>query len=205
MNSPDHIEKPNAPATARNRQAILEVLQVELASAVDVLEIGSGTGQHAVFFAQAMPNLLWQTSDRSINLDGIRAWVDDSSLNNVLPPLSIDVLENPQVGQTFDAVFSSNTAHIMSEAAVRKMFALVGQVLRPGGAFCLYGPFNIDGKFTSDSNAEFDRSLKEQDPAMGIRELDNLHRLAASNGMQPANHYALPANNQLIVWRRREE
>ena len=158
--------RPDAPATRRNRDAILEVLRSELSAAVSVLEIGSGTGQHAVYFGRALPDLRWQTSDRAENHETILTWLAHEALANVQPPLALDVLEVDRLADDYDAVFSANTAHIMSFPAVEKMFSLTGSVLRPGGVFCLYGPFNIDGEFTSESNRQFDRSLQEQNAAM---------------------------------------
>ena len=191
---------PSAPATERNREAILEVLQRELADAGAVLEIGSGTGQHAVFFGQNMPDLQWQTSDRTDNHAGIVAWVGTAGLENVAQPIELDVEKVDAVSGNYDAVFSANTAHIMSFAAVVCMFRLVGGLLSNGGAFCLYGPFNVNGEFTSASNDAFDQSLKSRDPLMGIRDLEALIKLGMQNGLEIASQYAMPANNMLLVW-----
>lgn len=192
--------KPNAPAAERNQEAILEVLSDELRDCRAILEIGSGTGQHAIFFASQMSWLSWQTSDRLENHDGINAWLVDANLDNVKVPLRLDVLEPVQISDKFDAVFSANTAHIMSVAAVECMFQIVGERLIGGGKFCLYGPFNQDGNFTSDSNRDFDANLKTQDPAMGIRDLEKLDDFAAANEMRRASLYAMPANNMIAVW-----
>lgn len=193
---------PNAPATERNRDSILEVLRNEFEHAESVLEIGSGTGQHAVFFARKLPWLDWQTSDREQNHDGINAWLSDAALENVLPPLSLDVEEVGEVPGEYDAVFSANTAHIMNFDAVKCMFTIVGGRLATKGCFCLYGPFKVDGDFTSESNEAFDSSLRSQDPRMGIRDLESLHELASDNGLRHDRSYAMPANNMLIVWRK---
>lgn len=193
-------EKPNAPATERNRDPILAVLRDELREATSVLEIGSGTGQHAVYFAAELPHLRWQTSDRRENIDGIQRWVSDGGAKNALAPVVLDVQEATSIDGNYDAVFSANTAHIMSFAAVECMFSLVGGLLPGGGKFCLYGPFNIANEFTSDSNREFDASLKRQDANMGIRDLAELDRLAESNDMHRVALYAMPANNMLAVW-----
>ena len=183
------MDKPCAPASARNAAPILGVLRRELRDRTRVFEIGSGTGQHAVTFAAALPGITWQTSDLVQSHDGIRAWIEESGLGNVLPPIAFDVL-------------SANTAHIMSYDAVRRMFALAGTMLRPGGIFCLYGPFSRGGRFSTASNATFDASLRARDPAMGIRDLDDVDGLAGENGMQRARTYAMPANNLLVVWAR---
>lgn len=194
--------RPDAPATHRNRDVILEVLAEEFRDAQSVLEIGSGTGQHAIHFAASLPGLQWQTSDRRENHDGINAWIASSGLTNVKTPLELDVLQTTAVDGVYDAVFSANTAHIMSYPAVERMFALVGITLSAGGLFCLYGPFNLNGQFTSDSNEQFDRSLQSQDPQMGIRELDDLDRLGVDNGLEQIRRYAMPANNMLVVWQK---
>lgn len=193
-------EKPFAPATERNAQAILEVLRHEFRSCRSVLEIGSGTGQHAVSFAAEMGHLTWQTSDRDENHCGIHAWIEEAALANVRKPLSLDVLTAPASCDQYDAVFSANTTHIMSYAAVEKMFGIVGQVLPDAGVFCLYGPFRQNGAFNTPSNEEFDRSLRARDPAMGIRDLEDLDGLAIDEDLRRARLYAMPANNQLAVW-----
>lgn len=196
------LEKPSAPATDSNRDAILEVLREELSEASSVLEIGSGTGQHAVYFGDKMPWLDWQTSDRAENHAGINAWIAESSFRNVRRPLDLDVLATTRLAGVYDAVFSANTAHIMSFDAVVCMFMIVGRALQHGGVFCLYGPFNLGGKFTSPSNEAFDRSLRLQDPEMGIRDLESLQELGAEHGLQLIRRYAMPANNMLLVWKK---
>lgn len=191
-----------APATDRNRDAILDVLSEEFEQVSSVLEIGSGTGQHAVYFADKMPWIEWQTSDRPENHSGINAWVAESSLHNVRPPLDLDVEKVTQLAGVYDGVFSANTAHIMSFDAVVCMFAIVGRTLREGGVFCLYGPFKLDGDFTSPSNEAFDRSLRSQDPNMGIRDFETLLEFGTENGLRTVRRYAMPANNMLLVWRK---
>jgi cyclopropane fatty-acyl-phospholipid synthase-like methyltransferase len=193
---------PNAPACERNRQPILDVLRQELAGRSRVLEIGSGTGQHAVFFAAELPQVAWQTSDRPENHQDIRAWLEHAGPDNVLPPLVLDVETFEPGGLSFDAVFSANTAHIMPVETVRRMFGLVGEVLEAGGVFCLYGPFNFEGGFSSDSNAAFDASLKQRNAGMGIRDIGELDEFAAAAGLVRVRLYAMPANNHLAVWRK---
>ena len=195
---------PFAGAAARNASPILGVLRHELRGRSTVFEIGSGTGQHAVTFAAALPELTWQTSDLGQSHDGIRAWIDESGLGNVLPPEDFDVLTAAVPAQRYDAVYSANTAHIMSAAAVQRMFELAGAMLKPGGVFCIYGPFSRGGRFNTRSNAEFDASLRARNPSMGIRDLDDLEDLAGSNGMVLARTYAMPANNLLVVWASKE-
>ena len=181
---------------------ILEVLRDELSNSRSVLEIGSGTGQHAVYFAATLDQLTWQTSDRVFNHSGINAWIDFSDLDNVLPPLDIDVLITIEVEGDYDAIFSSNTTHIMSMVAVRRMFALAGRTLPVEGIFCLYGPFYIEGTFTSESNQSFDRSLRAENPEMGIRDREVLDDIANANNFERVRLYAMPANNMIAVWQK---
>lgn len=191
---------PNAPAAIRNREAILEVLRHELDGKLKVLEIGSGTGQHAIHFAAGLAELTWQTSDRVQNHDGIRQWIASSGLDNVINPLELDVSDHPDINVKYDAIFSANTAHIMSADSVADMIELVGKALTPGGKFLLYGPFCSDRKFTSESNQRFDESLKAQDPSMGIRDLEWLDELADRQKLARVRTYAMPANNMLVAW-----
>ncbi len=192
--------KPYSESCEQNREPIIEVLRVELEGRSRLLEIGSGTGQHAVYFAPAFPGLLWQTSDVAVMHAGIQAWLDDAAPDNILPPLVLDVSRDTWPTARFDAVYSANTAHIMAWPDVECLFAGVGSVLEPGGVFCLYGPFNYDGRYTSDSNARFDDWLKARDPASGIRDFQALQVLAEKAGMVLKSDYAMPANNRTLVW-----
>lgn len=192
----------DAPATARNRQPILEVLKQEMNACQNVLEIGSGTGQHAVYFAEKMPGVTWQTSDREENRADIAARLRSAALDNIGLPLALDVLHDKDPDGTYDGIFSANTSHIMSIQAVVALFALVGRLLPEGAPFCLYGPFRIDGEFTSESNEQFDTSLRQRDSAMGIRDLEYLDELATLAQLQRTALYAMPANNFIAVWRK---
>ena len=195
--------KPFAESCEQNKLPILEVLRTEFAHATRVLEIGSGTGQHAVFFAAQLPHLDWQTSDVRDYHSGIKAWIDEARLPNIHAPLDLDVSDAwPRA--SYDGVFSANTVHIMAWAEVEATFAGVGTVLEGGGRFCLYGPFNYGGKFTSDSNARFDQWLKARDARSGVRDFEALDRLARAAGMELTNDYAMPANNRTLVWRKRD-
>ncbi len=193
---------PDSPATTRNRNAILEALRFELRDCKSVFEIGSGTGQHAVHFAAAMPWLVWHTSEIPENHEGICAWINSADVPNVRMPLEYIAGSTVRTGSRFDVVFSANTAHIMSVGEVGSMFADVFRLLNPGGKFCLYGPFNESGRYTSDSNATFDAGLRARKTSMGIRDREELNRLADGNGMVECRRYAMPANNQLLVWRK---
>ena len=191
-----------APAAERNAQPILGVLRNEFSETKSVFEIGSGTGQHAVLFAASLPHLVWQPSDVEENLQGIGAWVGEAALANVKEPLSCDVLAPATVpAASYAAVFTANTAHIMSFTAVEKMFAMVARLLQPAGIFVLYGPIRQNGNFNTPSNAAFHESLQRGDPEMGIRDLEDLDRLAEAGGMRRERVYAMPANNHIVVWR----
>lgn len=193
-------DKPVSEYANRNSGPILEVLRQALADRERVLEIGAGTGQHAVCFASAMPHLVWQASDRAENIAGIRAWIDDAALPNLPQPLVVDVMQDTVPAGAFDAVYSANTAHIMGVDAVDRMFAIVGATLTDDGVFCLYGPFRQNGEFNTPSNAQFDQSLRARDPAMGIRDIELLDKLATREGMSRSRLVAMPANNHLAVW-----
>ncbi len=194
-------DRPYAESAQRNAEPILEILRHEFRDRSEVLEIGSGTGQHAVRFASELEHLKWQTSDLDENHAGISAWVADARLPNVRAPISLDVM-TADLSSSYDAVYSSNTAHIMSFDAVVRMFALVANVLQPEGVFCLYGPFRRFGEFNTESNAQFDANLRSRDPAMGIRDLEELDELGAMHGLRRTSLYAVPSNNLVAVWRK---
>ena len=195
--------KPYAESCDQNRDPILKLLKDVFAASTKVLEIGSGTGQHAVFFADKLPHLLWQTSDLPANHAGIRAWLHEQGSERVLAPIAIDTTESVwPLGGPVDAVFSANTAHIMHWPAVEGMFAGIGRHLATGGVFALYGPFNYEGRYTSESNARFDRWLKDRDPESGIRDFEALCELARAAGMELLTDYEMPANNRTLVWRK---
>jgi len=195
-------DKPFSESCVENRAPILEVLRPRLDGCRRLLEIGSGTGQHAVYFAPELPRLSWQTSDRRENHPGIMAWLDESGLTNVRAPICMDVLRDPWPLERFDGVFSANTAHIMSPEAVEAMFRGVGDILQPEGQFLLYGPFNCDGRYTSASNERFDAWLKARDPVMGIRDLTWLTGLALAAGMVLVEDIEMPVNNRTLVWQK---
>ena len=195
------MDKPHAPATDRNRDPILSVLRERFSDRHSVLEIGSGTGQHAVYFAGALPWLRWQTSDVAGHLPGIQLWLDEAGLPNTPAPVALDLREDwPDV--SFDAVFSANTLHIMGWPEVQRLFQALGRHMPPGGLLTVYGPFNYGGRFTSDSNAAFDASLRAGNPASGLRDVEAVHALAATAGLQLVEDRAMPANNRCITWQR---
>ncbi|MEK7839608.1 MAG: DUF938 domain-containing protein, partial [Pseudomonadota bacterium] len=166
-----------------------------------VLEIGSGTGQHAVFFATTLPDLIWQASDCRENLAGIQAWLDEAALPNTPPPIELDV-NGAWPRRHFDAVFSANTLHIMSWAQVQRLFTGLGDLMTGDAKLIIYGPFNYGGKFTSESNANFDVWLKECGSHQGIRDFEAVNSLAAEIGLELIEDRAMPANNRCVVWRR---
>ena len=197
-----HYAKPFSEACEQNKDPILAVLDRYFTEPGAILEIGSGTGQHAAYFGAALPHLHWQPSDVAEHLPGIRLWVEEAALPNVAEPLELDVRRSPWPLNEADGIFSANTAHIMHWPDVEAMFAGVGRVLRSGGCFCLYGPFNENGEFTSESNARFHMSLQMRDPGMGIRDKADLDRLAAAAGLERIDDVVMPVNNFTLVWRK---
>ncbi|HET7925811.1 MAG TPA: DUF938 domain-containing protein [Rhodanobacteraceae bacterium] len=197
-------EKPFAPACERNRDPILAVLRAHFADRSRVLEIGSGTGQHAVHFAAALPYLVWQTSDVAENLPGIRAWLDEAKLPNTPAPIALDVDGGAWPATPFDAIFSANTLHILSWPEVEKLFAALDAITTHDAKLAIYGPFNYEGAFTSESNAAFDESLKRRAPHMGIRDAEAVDALARKAGFSLIDDVAMPANNRTRIWQRQE-
>lgn len=194
---------PFSPACERNRGPILECLRPLLAERRRVIEVGSGTGQHAAWFAPRLPQLQWVTSDLPAHHAGIRAWLEDSGAPNLEGPLALDVLAEPwpDLGGV-DAAFSANTAHIMPETAVVAMFEGLGRRLPAGAPFCLYGPFVEQGRHTSASNEAFDADLRARGAGMGVRDLGWLMQVAALAGFGLEAVAPMPANNRVLVWRR---
>ena len=194
------MNRPWVPAADENKAAIYAAIEPWLNG--EVLEIASGSGQHAVHFAALKPELRWQCSDLAENLDGIAAWIEFSGLDNLLPPLALDV-DGEWPRRLYDRVFAANCMHIMAEASIVNAFAGVGRCLRPGGVLMLYGPFNYGGEYTADSNARFDRQLRARDPASGIRDFEWLDRLAGEAGLELLSDITMPANNRTLVWQKR--
>lgn len=194
------MNRPFAESCEENKGPILEVLQRVFADRRRVLEVGSGTGQHAIWFARHLPHLVWQTADLPESHAGILAWLAEGP-SNVLPPIVLDAARPDWSDLTgFDAVFSANTVHIMHWEAVEGLFAGVGRILPAGGRFALYGPFNYDGRYTSESNARFDRWLKSRDPGSGVRDFEALDALAHRAGLRLEHDHEMPANNRTLVW-----
>jgi len=206
--------KPFSQACENNKEAILSVISTLLKDKQKLLEIGSGTGQHAVYFTEKLPHLNWQTSDREENHEGINQWIDEDLLNqefnnnifnnNIERPIEIDALDYKWPEKIYDAVYSANTAHIMPWLAVQSFFKGAGEALIKGGIFILYGPFNYDGAFTSESNVLFEQWLKSVDTNRGIRDFEKVNQLAYESGLHLINDYEMPANNRILVWEKRE-
>ncbi|RDI97242.1 DUF938 domain-containing protein [Dyella solisilvae] len=195
------MDKPNAPSCERNRDPILEVLRARYADRRRVLEIGSGTGQHAVHFAAALPQLSWQCSDQAENLAGIRQWLDEARLPNTPPPIELDVA-GTWPAEDYDAVFSANTLHIMAWPEVEQLFEHLAGVTTADAVLVIYGPFNYGGRYTSDSNAAFDQWLQARGAHMRIRDAEAVDALAEVAGFDLVDDIAMPANNRSRVWRR---
>jgi SAM-dependent methyltransferase len=192
---------PYSEACERNRGPILEVLREAFADRRRVVEIGAGTGQHAVHFARNLPQLAWQPTDRAEYLAGLAARIAAEGPPNLGTPLELDVLHDPWPAVSGDAVFSANTLHIMSWQAVEALFAGLPRILEPGGVVAIYGPFKYGGQCTTASNAAFDAMLRERDPESGLRDFEEVDALVAAVGLELQADHAMPANNQLLVWR----
>ena len=194
------MDKPFSQACENNKRPILEVLQRVFAHSKKVVEIGSGTGQHAVFFAAQLPHLLWQPTDLAVNLPGITQWLNAQPQFNLLAPVPLDIQHNTWPVTDFDAVFSANTAHIMAWELTMEMIRQTACKLKSGGVYALYGPFNYGGQYTSASNAQFDQWLKSVNPSQGIRDFEEVGRVASGAGLSLLEDNAMPANNRLLVW-----
>lgn len=205
------MTKPFSEACLRNQQPIADALHSLLPTAANVLEIGSGTGQHAVFCAQALPHLTWQTSDLPQHHEGMLKWIEDAALDNVLPPLVLDV-NQPwpliEVDQVFTAshvftathVFTANTVHYIAWDSVVNMFTKVSALLPEKGLFVIYGPVNVNGQYTSEGNAGLDEWLKTcVNPLAGIKDITDIEQLANDQGLALIDNLAMPANNRLLV------
>ncbi|MDX2463885.1 MAG: DUF938 domain-containing protein [Porticoccus sp.] len=195
-------QKPFSQACENNKQAILDVLLRVFSDRQQVFEVGSGTGQHAVYFSQKLPNLVWQTADLEANHRGINAWINEFPTENIRPPLTLDADHTPWPYSPVDAVFTANTCHIMAWSSVINMFSGLDTLLTRNGVLAIYGPFNYGGKFTSESNERFDQWLKQQAPHQGIRDFEAVNQLAEKIGFKLKEDNSMPANNRLLVWKR---
>lgn len=195
---------PFSQACENNKQPILSVLQKELQDYHQVLEIGSGTGQHSVYFAPRLAHLDWQTSDVVNNHYVIKAWHEKHPASNLHAPLAFDLRVDPIPssvnGQPYDAVFTANTLHIITWPLVERLFKLVGEALPLNGKLIVYGPFNENGHYSSDSNRQFDAHLRQRDPNSGIRHKEDIIGLAEQHHLALKSQYQMPANNEILVF-----
>lgn len=187
-------------ACERNKEPIRKILAQAFPHSRKVLEIGSGTGQHAVHFAAHFPHLVWQPTDTGDYLPGLRERIAQEGTPNLLLPLELDVRELPWKVESVDALFTANTLHIMSWPTVKALFRGLGAVLAGPAVLCIYGPFRYSGQYTSTSNAEFDRFLQARDPASGLRDFEQVNILASEQGLSLLEDHAMPANNRLLIW-----
>lgn len=194
--------KPYSQACENNKIPIFNSLEKWFRDVEDVLEIGTGTGQHAVYFAEQLPALFWQTSDLIDNHPGIIQWIEDAQLSNIEYPILLDVKTNVWPDAKFDAVYTANTCHIMHWHEVVAMFEGVSTILSSGGLFIIYGPFNYNNAYTSQSNEHFDRMLRKRDPKSGLRNIEDLISLAGQNTFRLMEDNEMPANNRLLVFKR---
>ena len=193
------IHKPFSQACENNKDPILQVIRTVFCQPTTVWEIGSGTGQHACYFAEHLTHLEWQPTDRSENIPGISLWREEAKLANLRPPLTLDVTDALWPCSSIDALFTANTLHIMSWDEVRILFDRLTEYLNPKALICIYGPFNYNNAYTSDSNAYFDQWLKSQNTLSGIRNFEDIMSLSTSCGFSLLNDIAMPANNRLLV------
>lgn len=196
------MTKPFSQACENNKQPILAQLHNAFANKEHVLEIGSGTGQHGVYFAQNLPHLIWQTSDLPCNHQGINQWIDDSVISNIRRPLSIDLTNIQPLPIKADAIFTANTLHIISWPLVKRFFDLAGKQLSKNGILCIYGPFNYQGHYTSQSNANFDAWLKSRDELSGIRDFEAVCQLAEHASFSLQKEIEMPANNRMLLFKK---
>ncbi len=196
------MTKPFSQSCENNKQPILKILSRAFAQQKQVLEIGSGTGQHAIYFAKNLPFLTWQTSDLLINHKGINQWIDDFPTSNIKRPLSINLVKPQLLNENIDTIFSANTFHIISWPLVQNFFSFVEKLLVKNGILCIYGPFNYKGEYTSESNAKFDLWLKARDEQSGIRDFEAVYQLAIKAGLTLIEDIEMPSNNRILIFKK---
>ena len=193
------MDKPYSQSCENNKTPILAIIREVFSEPVTVWEVGSGTGQHACYFASELPHLVWQATDVTENLAGINAWLNEVQLPNLSQPLVLDVIDLVWPCDRMDAVFTANTLHIISWQSVEILFERFQSYLNPSAKVCIYGPFNYNGSYTSESNARFDQWLKSRNPLSGIRDFEAVMALAEHAGLRLLTDNAMPANNRLLV------
>lgn len=192
------MRKPYSESCDQNKLPILSIVEPIFADCSEVLEIGSGTGQHAIYFAEKMPHLLWRCSDCAPYLAGINQWIEDSHISNVITPTTLDVSTSQWPTNPVDAVFTANSFHIMHDQDVINLMNGAGKLLNAGGHLVIYGPFNYNGEFTSASNKSFEQWLKSRDPLSGIKNFEDIESLAIQNGLKLCRDYEMPTNNRIL-------
>jgi len=202
---PNKMIKPFSESCDQNREPILNVIRPLFSDITNILEIGSGTGQHAVFFAEKMPHLIWHTSDQLAYHEGIKQWLVEAALENTRPPIALNVstddwsaIKNKHI----DAIFSANAVHIMSWENVVDFIKNAGDLLPINGLLVLYGPFNYNHAYTSESNARFDIWLKQQNSQSAIRDFEAIDQLANKVGLMLQDDVEMPANNRILCWKK---
>ena len=196
------MTKPFSQSCENNKQPILQVIQTVFNKPATVWEIGSGTGQHACYFAQNLPHIIWQTTDREENRQGLDSWIEEANINNLPKSLKLNVADKTWPCQQIEALFTANTLHIMNWQAVENLFSRLKNYLSEKAAVCIYGPFNYNGQYTSSSNEEFNQWLKMRDPESGIRDFEATERLAKTAGLMLKNDHQMPANNRLLIFQK---
>jgi cyclopropane fatty-acyl-phospholipid synthase-like methyltransferase len=197
--------KPFSQACENNKDPILQVISAVFCQPTTVWEIGGGTGQHACYFARQLPHIKWQPTDRAENIPGICLCQDEVQLDNLQPALTLDVTDAVWPCGFIDALFTANTLHIMSRNEIQIFFDRLAVYLNPNALMCIYGPFNYNGAYTSDSNVRFDRWLKSQNSLSGIRDFEDIEKMANSRGLSLVDDVEMPANNRLLVLQNNKE
>lgn len=197
------MNKPMSPSCERNREPILKVLK-DFITPNDrrLLEVGSGTGQHAVYFAPSFPYLEWHPTDKADTIKGIKHWMQEAHIPNIMAPVRLEIGKDDFPKLKFDVVFTANTFHIMHWKESKSFIKLLGHRLREGSRAIFYGPFKYSGEFTSPSNEAFDRQLKESDPLSGIRSFEDVNNAMIKNGFELIDDIEMPANNRILVYNR---
>jgi len=196
------MNKSFSQACENNKKPILQIIKTIFLESTTVWEIGSGTGQHACYFAHHLPHLNWQPTDKKENLEGINCWIKESGLTNLHNCRALNVTDNQWPCQSIDALFTANTLHIMHWQEVECFFSGLANCLTEQSTICIYGPFNYNGQYTSDSNKQFDLWLKARDPQSGIRDFEAIETLAKSAKLIIKNDFSMPANNRLLVFQK---
>jgi cyclopropane fatty-acyl-phospholipid synthase-like methyltransferase len=196
----DIVEKKSSPSAQRNKEPILDVIKKIFSDRKDVLEIGAGTGEHAAFFSKNLRHLTWTACDRKQNHRDMKMWIKDEALTNLKGPYEFEIGANTNLSQKFDAFFLANVLHIMSWKQCKSLFKILPKMMKPKSKIVFYGPFNKQGKFTSESNEQFDHVLKKRDPQSGIRHLEDIATNMAKNGFFLTEEIDMPANNKILFF-----